>query len=247
MKKAGHFGQAVVLSQQAIGVQEASGVAHLGDQRFLVVDDENGIFSCTLDQEPTMLEAGQGLRDLEGVCLSPDGAHAYVLSERDGSLWRFSRAGEGLAEPERVGRLPRLSKKKNQGWEGIAITPAGLWSDHDELVAVHQTKPRCVAVLDLITLEPRVTATLPKKARKLLDDLNDVTVDPHHGHLLVLSGKAGVIGELALQDDELRLVRCYRIDHSRADVPEGLCMDADRRLWLVTDGSGWLREYALSP
>jgi uncharacterized protein YjiK len=247
MKRAGHFGQAVVVSQQAIGVQEASGVAHLGDQRFLVVDDESGIFHCAIGQEPTMLEAGQGLRDLEGVCVSPDGTQAYVLSERDGSLWRFARTGEALSDAERVGRLPRLSKKKNQGWEGIAIAPAGLWSDHAELVAVHQTKPRCVAVVDLRTLEPRLTASLPKQARKLLGDLNDVTVEPHHGHVLVLSGKAGVIGELAFEGDELKLIRCYRIDSSRNDVPEGLSMDADRRLWLVTDGGGWLREYSLSP
>ncbi len=92
-----------------------------------------------------------------------------------------------------------------------------------------------------------MTARLPKAARKLLGDLNDVTVDPLHGHVLVLSGKAGLIGELAFDGDPLRLIRCYPIEHSRSDVPEGLSMDGERRLWLVTDGGGWLREYSLSP
>ncbi|MBW2456910.1 MAG: SdiA-regulated domain-containing protein [Deltaproteobacteria bacterium] len=208
MKKAGSFGQAVVVSQRPLGVQEASGVAHLGGDRFLVVDDESGIFRCPIDGEATQLAAGQGLRDLEGVCVTPDGSHAYVLSERDGSLWRFALADGELGDGKRVGRLPRLSKKKNQGWEGITIAPAGLWSDQDELVAVHQSKPRCVAVLDPVSLEPRVTAGLPKAARKRLGDLNDVTVDPHHGHVLVLSGKAGMIGELAFEGEQLRLLRC---------------------------------------
>jgi uncharacterized protein YjiK len=240
------YGQAIVVQQEPLGVQEASAVAPLGGGRFLVVDDEAGVFRCAVGEQPVALEAGGGLRDLEGACIAPGGLSAYLLSERDGSLWRFTLEGDDLGEGERVGRLPRLSKKKNQGWEGIAIAPVGLWNERDELVAVHQTKPRTVAVIDLETLEPRLLARLPKAARKALGDLNDVTVDLRHGHILVLSGKAGRIAQLAFDGDELQLVRLYKIESGRNDVPEGMSMDGDGRLWLVTDGGGWLREYSLS-
>ena len=69
------------------------------------------------------------------------------LSERDGAIWRFDVAGDELRNGERIGALPRLSKRKNNGWEGISIAPAGTFVSRMELVAAHQTKPRRIADL----------------------------------------------------------------------------------------------------
>lgn len=246
MGRKARYGRVEVVSEQPLGVQEASGVASLGEGRFLVVDDEHGVFRCSVTGDAERLDAGVGLADLEGVCVTPDGAAAYLLAERDGGVWRHDIEGAELAQGTRVGRLPRLAKKKNQGWEGIAIAPAGIWGASAELVAVHQTKPRQVVICSLDTLEPRARLRLPKAARKALGDLNDVTVDPQSGHLLVLSGKPGRIAELALVAGELSLVALYRVESSAQDVPEGLTMDGQGRIWVVTDGAGLLRELRLS-
>jgi uncharacterized protein YjiK len=233
-----------LVHERPLGVQEASGVVALAGGTFLVVDDEAGIFRCAPDDDPVQLDVGMGLSDLEGICVSADGSVAYVLAERDGSVWRFELDPE-LGDGDRLGKLPKLGKKKNQGWEGIAFAKAGTFSDDDELVGVHQVSPRRVGFFDAETLRPRLTLRMPKRARKQLGDLNDVAIHPGTSHLFVLSGKEGCIGELSVSDDALELVQLYPVDTAKDDVPEGLTFDSDGRLWLVTDGEGMLRELKL--
>lgn len=230
--------------ERPLGVQEASGLASIGDDSFLVVDDEDGIFRCMADGDPEQLDAGKGMTDLEGIAITPDGMYAYVLSERDGSIWRFSIDGVDLSDGERLGNLPRLSKKKNQGWEGIAFAKAGTFVEHMEVVAVHQVNPRSIGLFDAETLEQRAMMRLPKKVRKVIGDLNDVAVDAD-GHILLLSGKSGLIAEMQLEDEELTLVRFYRVETSKRDVPEGISIDAKGRVWICTDGEGMLRQLEL--
>jgi uncharacterized protein YjiK len=231
-----------VLQQHPLGVQEASGVAVLDEDTFLVVDDEAGIFRCVLGDDPVQLDVGRALSDLEGICLSPDGAFAFVLAERDGSVWRFHLKDGELGDGDRLGKLPKLNDEKNQGWEGIAFAAAGTFSESAELVAVHQVGPRRVGFFDPETLEPRQLLRLPKRARKRLGDLNDLAIDPRSSNLLVLSGKAGRIAELRVNGDELELLQTAAVDTAKSDVPEGLTFDANGGLWLVTDGEGMLRQ-----
>lgn len=233
-----------ITAESPIGVQEASAVAPLGNGTFLVVDDEHGIFRCRPDEDAVPLDAGRGLSDLEGICVG--GSNVYVLAERDGSVWRFSLTGGDLTEGERLGKLPRLNKRKNQGWEGIYYAPKGVLGEAEELVAVHQVSPRRIAFFDASTLGERVSMRLPKKARKALGDLNDVAIHPDTHHLFVVSGKAGVLGELRVVDDELELIRIYPLETERDDVPEGITFDDDGQLWIVTDGEGMLREMKLN-
>ena len=234
------------MQERPIGVQEASAVAHIGEDSFLVVDDEHGIFRCTPDADPVLIKAGKGLADLEGICLDAANRRVYVLAERDGSIWRFALKDGDLRDGKRLGKLPRLNKTKNQGWEGIYFAPAGTLGDADELVAVHQVAPRRVGFFDATTLNERSSLRLPKKARKLLGDLNDIAIHPTTKHLFVVSGKAGKLGELRVQDGKLVLVRVYPLDTARDDVPEGITFGEDGRLWIVTDGEGMLREMKLN-
>lgn len=234
-----------VLSRHALGVQEASGVARLPDGSFLVVDDERGVFRAWLERPSERLRTGEGLEDLEGVCVSADGATAWLLSERDGAVWRHA-LDEGQPDGGvRLGALPRQSNKKNRGWEGLAFAPAGTLADDEILVAVHQRGPRLVGLFDPMSLEERAVLSLPRAVKKHLGDLNDVSVHPVTGHIVVVSGKKGMLAELALVEGELDEVRSFRIDHAKDDVPEGITYDGDGRLWLVTDGEGWLRELEL--
>jgi len=237
--------RARVLHQEALGVQEASGVARLSDGSFLVVDDEHGVFRRPLGGSAEALKAGEALADLEGVCVSTDGATAWLLSERDGAVWRHAVSDGRLGEGKRVGELPRWSKHKNQGWEGIAYAAPGLLDDEATLVAVHQKSPRAVGLFDAASLAQRAMLSLPRAVKKVLGDLNDVTIHPTTARLVVVSGKKGVLVELVVNGEQLEAGRRFRVDHHDDDVPEGITYDAEGRLWLVTDGEGWLRELAL--
>jgi len=242
--------RAARLREYRLGVKEASGVAWLGGEQFLVVDDERGLFRCTPGEDAERIHSGCGLADLEGVCISTDGQRAYLLVERDGSIWQGElRAGE-VGPANELGRLPKLNRARNQGWEGITIAPAGSFGDalemkSEHLVAVHQVSPRRIGLFSLDSLEQKALWRLPKKARKVVRELNDVAVDARNGHILALSGKAGVIVELRVEGDELGFVRATRIAHAKDDIPEGLTISEDGRVWIVTDGKGRLREIAL--
>ena len=48
-----------------------------------------------------------------------------------------------------------------------------------------------------------------------------------------------------MNGEQLELGRTFRVDHHDGDVPEGVTYDSEGRLWLVTDGEGWLRELSL--
>jgi len=239
------MGRSELVSQQPLGVAEASAVAALGDGAFLVVSDEDGLFRCKLGAPPTHLAVSDKLTDLEGLCFIAERSEALALTEHDASVWRFPLVDGELAPGHRLGSLPEIGTGHNSGWEGIAYAAAGVLADTDLLVAVHQERPRRIGLFDAKTLAERAILRLPKDARKRLDDLNDVTVDPKTHHLLVLSGKAGCIAELRLVGLELELVQLYPIETAKRDVPEGITFDPAGRLWIVTDGQGMLREIRL--
>jgi uncharacterized protein YjiK len=240
------YGRARLKAERALGVQEASGLAPIGDGSFFVVDDEHDIFRCMPDGDSEQLDAGKGMADLEGIAITPDGKHAYVLSERDGSVWRFGIDGGDLCDGERLGNLPQLTKKKNHGWEGIAFAAAGTFVERMEVVAAHQLNPRSIGLFDAETLVQRAAMRLPKEARKVIGELNDIAVDAD-GRILLLSGRSGHIAEMRLDDEELSLVRVYRVETSKHDVPEGISIDAEGRVWICTDGEGMLRQLELTP
>jgi uncharacterized protein YjiK len=234
-----------VVSERSTGIREASGVAPLADGSFLLVDDEEGVFRVVPGREPEPVAAGRGFADLEGICVDRDGSRAWVLAERDGAVWSFEMKNGAPTNPSRLGTLPSKNKNANAGWEGLSFAPAGTLADAPRLVAAHQRKPRCIAVVDIESLACERTYRLPKAARKALDDLNDLAVHPVSGELVVLSGKAGRLARLVMSGDELLLAGVHAVEASDDDVPEGIAFDTAGRLWMVWDGSGRLREVRL--
>ena len=224
-----------------LGVPEASGVAPLADGRFLVADDELGLHLCTRDGDARPLSP-RIRGDLEGVCIAPDGKTVCVLCEKRGTVWLAELDNDELSQVRTLGTLPRLGER-NRGWEGICFA-THHWYSGRALLASHQRNPQLLGLFALPNLAEVARFELPKhkRLRKSLRDLNDLAIHPSSGHVFVLSGRGGMVAELALVEGTLQVVKLWRVETDKRAVPEGLGFDQQGRLWLVTDGQGRLRQ-----
>lgn len=238
-----------------LAVPQASGVACLGDGLFLVVDDDRGVYLAGEKGGADLISSREDhreLRDLEGICLSPDGA-AWVLSERTSAVYSLSVAREGrdveVGPPTLVAEIEHIARKKNKGWEGIA-----LWrGPTTRVVACHEAKPKRVGVFAVDTLETLAMLELPDSIKDALGDISDLTVDPETGRLLLLSDESAAIAEaeFVLDDDSaptgLVLVELTELRLGKKEKAEGLCFDEAQVLWMVTDGDPHLRAFGRGP
>ncbi|MCB9592393.1 MAG: SdiA-regulated domain-containing protein [Sandaracinaceae bacterium] len=231
-------------------VPQASGVTSLGRGRFLVVDDDRGVYVARADGSAELAASRDDhpkLRDLEGICLAPDGS-AWVLSERTSAVLSLSvEDADGairLGEPRLVGEIEHIARKKNKGWEGLAIHGgARPW-----VLASHEARPRKVGIFTVEELATVALLSLPDELDDLLDDLSDLTSDPETGRIFLVSDESRVIAEVALrfEDDEpvgLELCEVIELDLGKKEKAEGVCFDEHGALWLVTDGDAHLRTF----
>ncbi len=244
------FGQTLVAE---LAVPQASGVAVLGGGLFLVVDDDRGVYLAGERGGAELIASRDDhreLRDLEGICIAPDGS-AWVLSERTSAVLSLSveRSGSDvtLGVPTLVGSIEHIARKSNKGWEGIAIWPG----QPARVLACHEAKPKRVGVFALDTLATEAMLSFPKDLRKAMPDVSDLTVDPQTGHLLLLSDEAACLSEVEIQleggvPEGLRLLSVTELDLGKKEKAEGLCFDEAGTLWLVTDGDPHLRALARS-
>lgn len=245
-----HMGDWHEVRRVELDVPQASGVVAIDSGVFLVVDDDLGVFVAYEDGSAQMLAARKDhreLRDLEGICLGPDGS-AWVLSERTSAVHSLGiergEDGVALGAPELVGELEHIARKSNKGWEGIEVSGG-------HALACHEGKPRRVGVFSLADLSVLAVLKLPKRAEKALSDFSDLTVDPSTGRVLLLSDESACFAELDvhLEDDvpaELSLHSVVDLDLGKKEKAEGICFDAFGVLWLVTDGDPHLRAFERS-
>ena len=230
-------------SVSALEVPEASGLAWIGDGTFAVVDDGRGVYLSNGEgraRRALSRDDHPALRELEGACIGPDGS-LWVLSERDGSVMSLAVKETGIGPPQTVGKLKRIGKKANKGWEGldIRLTRDGT----PEIVACHEGKPRRIGLFDAHSFEVLAVLKLPAEAKADLSDLSDLAVDPDNGHLWVVSDESRTLVELRLEDRTLTWLGTMSLDVGKAEKPEGLAFDPEGRLWLCTDGDPHLRRY----
>lgn len=235
-------------STASLAVMEASAVAPLPGGRFLVADDELGVLLATANGAAEVARSAKvdiGLRDLEGLCVSPDGTVAYALSESGGRISQLRLSEKGgvwmVGKANRLGSLPEIDTLENKGWEGLSVLPRRFSRDGEEcLVAVHEDKPKRLGLFRLPSLEAAAILKLPREARDLLSDLADVAVCPLTGHFFVLSEKSRCIAELVREGEQLSLLGSFDLSMRAEEKPEGLAFDGPGTLWVVTDGSARL-------
>lgn len=247
-----------------LDVDNASGIAALGDGRFIVVDDEKGIYLADKKGHSDKLVSSKkdhALTDLEGVCLSPDGESILSLSERSGTLMRFSLKHKKhgkikLTDGEIVGQLPKISRVHNKGWEGLTVLPGRFTPDgQPRLLAVSERSPRRLGVFSYPDLQQESLLKIPKDAKKQLSDMSDIAVCPQTGRVFVLSDESQSLVEFELNlrqqnapgalldTSELKMIGAHKLDFKREEKTEGLSFDGAGRLYIATDQRNRLVAY----
>ncbi len=222
---------------RALPVKGASAVAP-SRAGLLVVEDDLGIYrlrgtTATLWAGPDLHPA---LADLEGVTANDTGDLVWALSEEHGTLVEIHVGARG-PRVRRTAVLARPGSTKNKGFEGIAwLAPRLSPTRRAALVAVHEHKPRRVCLFDLRTLEMTHDLQLPREARRVLDDLADVAVDPVSGLLVLLSEESRRLAVMRLSDGGLHLVQSHDLPLEDGERPEGLAFLTPTRLAVVTEG-----------
>jgi uncharacterized protein YjiK len=242
-----------LLEHGTLGVKSASAIAPLGGGAALVVDDDEGIFLADADGGATLLRGrgdAKGLGDLEGLCLSDDGATAYAVSEKKGQVFALAVRRDGsevtLGDPELLGRVERPGDTKNRGWEGAGYLPAAE-GDGPRLVLVHEDEPMAVGIFALPSLTPLALLPLEGVFAEWMGDASDVTVCPVTGHLFLLSDRSQCIVQAAIgPGDRLEPLGVFGLDLSEGEKPEGIAFESPTRLVVVTDDASRLLRYAVT-
>lgn len=242
-----------LVAEVVTGVAGASGLCHLPTGETLVVDDDRGIAVVLGDgTSRQLLRSG---KDLEGICASPDGKQVWVVQEGTRRVQRFDveHGADGALSLRDHGvthKLPKFKDVENKGWEGLAFFPGALSGNGDQLICVHEGKPRRIGIFALPDLDTGVTLKLPDAAKGLLKDLADVAVDPVTGHIFVVSDESQTVVEFSLERSnraapgallstlELALVSSFRLPLQPQNKPEGLAFDDRGRLWVSLDDNG---------
>jgi SdiA-regulated len=234
--------------ERVLPVRGASAVAALSGG-LLVADDDRGIYR--ISRSGASLWAGPDLHpalgDLEGLAVDDRQTLVWALAEERGTVIALP-LGRRAPRPTVIGRLPRpgTRAKKNKGFEGLAFLPRRFSpSSRASLIAVHEAKPKRVGIFALPNLHQTDDLELPKAAKKLLDDLADVTVDPVTGAFLLLSDESQRIVVLRLVDDALELASAHDLPLGRGEKAEGLDFATPSRLLVVSDATGKLFEIAV--
>lgn len=222
---------------RALPIRGASGVAasHAG---LLLVEDDLGIYR--LRGATASLWAGPDLHpalgDLEGIATSDDGRTVWAVAEECGTLVELRVTPRGPSVV-RASSLARPGDRRNKGYEGLAYVPAALSpTRRAALVAVHEHKPRRVRVFDRRTQKLEIDYKLPRDAKRLLDDLADVAIDPLTGHVVLLSEESRRLAVMRATPSALELVDTFDLPLEGKERPEGLTYLTPTRLVVATEG-----------
>lgn len=225
----------------------ASAVAIAPGLIFLAEDDE-GIYKlqgsrCALWAGPAIHPA---LGDLEGLAIDERRGVMWALAEESGEVVEL-RIRARRREARVIGHLPRPGRKANKGFEGLAYMPAAISPNRRaSLVAAHEGNPRRVGIFALPGLEETHHFKLPREAKRVLDDLADVAVDPVTGALLLLSEQSRRIGVFRIDAGGLALMDQVDVSVERRARPEGLGFATPSRIVVVTEGPATAIEFRVT-
>ncbi len=256
------------------GIEEPSAIAFIAPQvGFLVfADDSSAVWRVErpgpnqpkTNNHPLRPDDG-AFEDVESATYDPQTGTVRLVSEASRRVYesRVARHAHGrvsLGEPRRLGRLKRVQRHDNSGYEGFTTLPSQLSPDGTKWdVAVNERAPRRLCFFDPSSLKYGGYAKLPKDAKPLFPDLSSVAI-AEDGALFLLSDEGSCFGQFVLKRAgkrskagfKLRLVRQTPIVATNLPLgnasrlqPEGMTFDERGDLWIVTEGGGLLIHFVL--
>ncbi len=230
------------------GVQNLSGLAWDSAEEHLVAVLNKPPTLLLLDRDGKQLAHYrlQGFNDTEGVAALGGGWFA-VAEERRSQLAFFrvppGRSSGEIKHAEAVILSLDLhpSDPVNKGYEGLAYDP-----QDDALFVVREDSPaQLYEIVGLASLRDKgsMNALRIRNRSDLLanlrssDDLSSVEVDPHSGHLLLLSERGQRLTEVR-RDGRIASVRLFGgVLGSETPMPqaEGVTIAPDRSLYVVSE------------
>jgi hypothetical protein len=252
------------------GIEQQSALTFVSPEVGFIVasDDSSALWAIKPngpELEKTRLRKDDGELDgIEGMRFNPRDSRLRVLSENSRKVWELKLELGGdkprLSAPKAIGKLEKIGKKKNKGFEGLDLLPAELSPDKTEYqLAINEGKPRRIAFLDPKTLEVQGLADVPESLRSALPDLSDSAVSPQ-GTLFLLSDEGNAFVELAIRKLDRGVGRgrslpqwtLVPLETTQIDTrelplagaerlqPEGLSFDHQGNLWVACEANGLL-------
>ena len=223
------------------------------DVSALTYNNETNTLFAVLNGEPLLVELSlegallrklriDGVQDMEGLT-HVSGNRYVVAEERSQRLLVIDVPPQ--AERIDVSNVPSLviglDLNGNKGFEGLS------WDDKDKrLLVVKERDPlRVLSVtgfVDALAGGPMAVQiqelTSPGSPRLFMHDLSSLSLHDETGHLLLLSDESHMVVEYAESGEPLSLLGLWRgMSGLQKTVPqaEGLAMDDQRRLYLVSE------------
>lgn len=213
-----------------VEVHEPSGLAYDPVRDVLyTISDEGGPIVVLSKEGKILWEIGRFEGDLEGIAYDDRRDRFYIAEEQRRELIIFDRKA-GTERRLKVD-LMGYNDLDNKGMEGVAVD-----QKNGRLFVVKERDPHFLLEID--ATGKRVRAFTIQEAW----DFSDVSYDQATGHLLVLSRGSRKVYEVTTAGELVGEPFSFNIFIFNA---EGITLDRDGNLYLITDSNGFAKDYLL--
>jgi len=223
------------------GVTEnASGITYDHDRETLWVVVNNPPYLVELDLEFKLLRriSLPNFEDTESVSYAGDGVF-LITDERDQTVTRaVIESGTKRLDKKHLQQIGlNIHRQGNKGLEGIAVDSAS-----NAIFTVRERDPmELFKITGFIEKENRIDVSQSQKIRVnslYVDDLSGLHFDARSKHLLFLSDESKLVAEVDLEGNRVSYLDLERgfngLSHT-IPQPEGVTMDAEGRLYIVSE------------
>lgn len=237
------------------GIREQSSLTfHSKEQGFLIIGDETArVYQFPMDgggKKKVRADDGQ-FNGLEGSAFDEDENSFLVVSEDSRRIFEMPVTTSGgelsLGTAQELGKLPKVGRTANKGWEGIDILPGRFTGDgKPRLLAVHEGDPRAIGVFHRHSLELEYLIELPEEMSPDPTDLSDIAVHKKTGRVFLLSQESAGVYEVELRRTDKMIgagpplpkwsivpISSFELPKKHRDMrAEGLALDHQGDLWV---------------
>jgi len=219
-----------LIASYEVEVPEPSGLAYDPVRDVLyTISDEGGPIVILSKEGRILGEIGHFKGDLEGIAYDHQRGLFYIAEEQRREIIIFDRKA-GTERRLKVD-LMGYNKPDNKGIEGVAVDPKS-----GRIFVVKERDPHFLLEID--AEGKSIQAFTIQEAW----DFSDVSYDQATGHLLILSRGSRKVYEVTTTGKLVGKPFSFNFFIFNA---EGITLDRDGNLYLITDSNGFAKDYLL--